>query len=131
MIRYFKAAYTNVLTSNYIEIKRKTGSLSKGTEGIKNKMEILKLKNNWNLKITEMKNLNSRMEMPEKRVSETEDIIQSEQQAEKKIGKKLNKASGICKILIKVLRFMLLKSQKERSKSMELNKYLKKCLKTT
>lgn len=40
-----------------------------------------------------MKNLNSRMEMPEKRVSETEDIIQSEQQAEKKIGKKLNKAS--------------------------------------
>lgn len=78
-----------------------------------------------------MKNLNSRMEMPEKRVSETEDIIQSEQQAEKKIGKKLNKASGICKILIKVLRFMLLKSQKERSKSMELNKYLKKCLKTT
>lgn len=80
-----------------------------------------------------MKNLNSRMEMPEKRVSETEDIIQSEQQqqAEKKIGKKLNKASGICNILIKVLRFMLLKSQKERSKSMELNKYLKKCLKTT
>lgn len=46
MIRYFKAAYTNVLTSNYIEIKRKTGSLSKGTQGIKNKMEILKLKNN-------------------------------------------------------------------------------------
>lgn len=71
-----------------------------------------------------MKNLNSRMEMPEKRVSETEDIqteiIQSEQQAEKKIEKKLNKASGTCEILIKVLRFMLLKSQKERSKSMEL-----------
>lgn len=82
-----------------------------------------------------MKNLNSRMEMLEKRVSETEDIqteiIQSEQQAEKKIGKKLNKASRTCEILIKVLRFILLKSQKERSKSMEPNKYLKNCLKTT
>lgn len=60
-------------------------------EGIKNKMEILELKNNWNLKITEMKNLN-RMEMPDKRISEIEDkqteIIQYEQQREKKDWKK-------------------------------------------
>lgn len=64
-------------------------------EGIKNKMEILEIKNNWNLKITEMKNLN-RMEMPEKRISEIEDkqieIIQYEQQREKKIGKKVEQS---------------------------------------
>lgn len=63
---------------NALETKK---SLSKEMEGIKNKMEILEIKNNWNLKITEMKNLN-RMEMPEKRISEIEDkqieIIQYE-----------------------------------------------------
>lgn len=60
---------------------QKIESLSKEMEDIKNKMEILEIKNNWNLKITEMKNLN-RMEMPEKRISEIEDkqieIIQYE-----------------------------------------------------
>lgn len=61
---------------------KKPESLSKEMEGIKNKMEILELKNNRNFKISEMKKLN-RMEMPEKRISEIEDrqteIIQHEQ----------------------------------------------------
>lgn len=35
----------------------------------------------------------------------------------KRLEKKLNKASGTCETLTKVLRFMLLESQKERSKS--------------
>lgn len=77
-----------------------------------------------------MKNLN-RMEMPDKRISEIEDkqteIIQYEQQRKKRLEKKLNKASGTCETLTKVLRFMLLESQKERSKS-GAEKYLKKIM---
>lgn len=99
-------------------------------EGIKNKMEILELKNNWNLKTTEMKNLN-RMEMPEKRISEIEDkqteIIQYEQQREKKIGKKVEQSLRDSKVLW----FMLLESQKESSKSGAEKIWKKKCLKTT
>lgn len=67
---------------NAPETNKKPESLSKEMEGIKNKMEILELKNNRNFKISEMKKLN-RMEMPKKRISEIEDrqteIIQHEQ----------------------------------------------------
>lgn len=69
----------------------------KETEGIKkNKMEILEVKNNWKHR----NKLNSSMQIPEERVSEIEGgqaeiiqsekkkKIQSEQQREKRLGKK-------------------------------------------
>lgn len=91
---------------------KKGRNLSRKRESMKILMETLKEKIFWNLKFS--KQFNNKMEITEEGVSDFQDrlleIIQTQEQREKKIEKKITRASGTHGTTAKDLTYMKLES---------------------